>query len=1156
MKTRKSEVQSIDRSESDSEPDSDTGTSSESSSEFDPETLESSETSDDDKSTKAARSREGKKSYHIKAMDDSSLPTPPRVIGNKLNINRFMYVKINPSDCSSRIYWRCTRCTCNSTAITSNPSADEGLIVFKSSNESEHNHPPTHLDVQEAEEVAKFGEKKKRPKSGIIGKPVSKTDPKTVKMPTRHSSILEKCAENQGINNVKEVQQPSMEGIISASADSSNDLFSSQPKLIGQRLCLDGYIYTNSNRASIYDRNYWMCRRYHSSNNKCLARATTSEPKVGEELTVYRGPAQSKHNHPPSEDEIRESERIAIFGNKRGRKPRIITQTSTDDNSNQHSADSSSDSSNSAITDAVEDVNKDKLETRKRPLNPRSNDLVDGPGSSSPDEIGERPRKRLRIYFPNDKKTSLTCVEFERIKAEGTAKVTTSNHVKGLKLMGHRWGPEQSKHHHPPSLAELEDAKESVRLERKSNLRTITQTPISLSKNCKSNLKRSLVDAPSESESSASSKKRSEVSNSIGGQKRGSSSLMSDPSTYRDFLQRFSKNPVFDTRNVFAALGSIYKSYHGLLRAFAMILDHREKIENDLKVLKNDPEARMNALDYTSSFDVCEDGTVENSEREREMDGVVSDNDYSATANETISGEISSGQRNQTSSNSSVNETISTETLQSSGEFSSHKTRLCCEKSEEQHFRQTFIRPSVSSTKNQILGSTEMELELKSGIESSLSCKEKRDHEELPKNTSQYPIAESDLAASASSGYRIIPSRSRPSLIDLSKNESEMEDEIKGRLSPQRKADDLPTEDQLVNTPANLFDDPLKDQIESGENVEELLCPGRKADVNGENRHRRSPSLSLIDLSEDHSEEIQIIEATPSRDIEPNNSRIFKEMSPDPAFTSRKDGIRPETSLFASNSVKCGPITEQEVPIIDLIDDSNENPICTIDTKKTSPTSTKVLSANGSIFSLRNTSIAMSTFKSDNAQIFHSIRPNPLSRANLTISNSRIRSQDQCVPSNLQGIGRNSNMNGIPNDISNNVGFNCQYNTGDVQEKFSFDKILPSCRENEEQNFEQTIRTSASSTGRQDLSSPISSTETELEFSSLFFEGSFEAERLSEMTPQLSSVASNLDTFRYKFSKRRKGWSTVCRATAHANSSFPATCKPPPDLKFQRLTIV
>ncbi|KAJ8665086.1 hypothetical protein QAD02_006748 [Eretmocerus hayati] len=978
---KKSEILSIDRDDPDYEPDPEAETSSDTSSQSDSDSLKSSETSDKDKSTRAARSSRPKKSYHIKAVDYTSSQIPPIIIGNQLKIDQFVYMQVGASNYSSRIYWRCVRYRsgeCNSTAITSNPFANQELIVFKGPNESEHDHPPIHSDTQEFEEAAKFVGKKERPKSRIIGKPVSKTDRKTVKMSTCHRSILEKCAENQGINNLKEVQQPSMEDRIHTPTVSSDGLLSSTPKLIGRRLYLDGYIYSLHSRSTIDDRNHWVCRRYHKTQNRCPARATTSDPAGDQKLIVFRGPALSKHNHSPSEDEIRESERIAIFGNKRGRKPRIITQTSTDDNSNQHFADSFSDSFSSGVADTVKNMNEDKSGTH----------LVGGSGKSSPKEIDQRPRKR------HANKISRTCVEFERIKAEGTAKVTTSNHVKGLKLMGHRWGPEQSKHHHPPSLAELEDAKESVRLERRSNLRTITQTPISLSKNCKSDLKRSLVEAPSESESSASSKKRSEVTNSNRGRRKGSS-LMSNPSKYRRFLLRFLKNPVFDTRHVFAALGSLYTSDYGRVWAFAKILDHRRKIENDLEILKNDPDANISALNYTSSFDVCEAEIVENTICEKE---VVSDDHSSAAANETLSGEIGSSKKSKILPNNSDNETISTPIPQSSKKFSTGKTRISCKKSEEKRFRQNLIRPSASSTGRQTLSSpaissTEMELGVKSGIESRLASKEMRDREELPEKTLKPPIAATTLGP------------------------------------------DLIIENLLVNSPAISFVDPNMDRFESRENVEVNLFPEEKTDVSNENRHRRSPSFSVIDLSEDDPEEIHIIEAIPSRHEKVNDLSTFKQMPPVSAFILRKDGILPESPLCAPNLVEHGTKMEREVAFIDLTDEADEKPICTIGMKETLLTSEKTLSvqANSPLYSPRKPSIAVSMLDSNKAQIFDSIRPNPVSRANLRISNPRIRSQDQCLPSNSEAVGYNSSITRLPNDISDNFGFNCQFNAGDVQ---------------------------------------------------------------------------------------------------------------------------
>ncbi|KAJ8665087.1 hypothetical protein QAD02_006749 [Eretmocerus hayati] len=210
-------------------------------------------------------------------------------------------------------------------------------------------------------------------------------------------------------------------------------------------------------------------------------------------------------------------------------------------------------------------------------------------------------------------------------------------------------------------------------------------------------------------------------------------------------------------------------------------------------------------------------------------------------------------------------------------------------------------------------------------------------------------------------------------------NENATEEKIKGRLASQRKVNDLPTED-FGHSPASATPvvNSNRIQVESKESIIDHLFPERKANVESENRHRRSPTsplLTITDLTEDDFGKIQVTEATPSLDVKANNRRLPEVVSP--------------------------------VVIIDLTDDADENPSCPVDENKTPPTSAQVLSAqqNGPTISpSRSPSIAMSTFKSDNAQIFDSIRPNPLSRANLTISNSPIRSQDQCLPSNSGAV--------------------------------------------------------------------------------------------------------------------------------------------------------
>lgn len=61
---------------------------------------------------------------------------------------------------------------------------------------------------------------------------------------------------------------------------------------------LEGYIYQRSRLAE--GRAYWVCRKYYRK--ECNARAVTSDPALGA-VTIFKGPADSPHAHPPNTDE-------------------------------------------------------------------------------------------------------------------------------------------------------------------------------------------------------------------------------------------------------------------------------------------------------------------------------------------------------------------------------------------------------------------------------------------------------------------------------------------------------------------------------------------------------------------------------------------------------------------------------------------------------------------------------------------------------------------------------------------------------------------------------------------------------------------------------------------------------------------------------------
>lgn len=71
-------------------------------------------------------------------------------------------------------------------------------------------------------------------------------------------------------------------------------------EISGNKLLLDGYVYVRSRARG--DRVYWDCQR--TKRKECQGRAVTNQPRPGEEIVVYRGPAESPHLHAPNQEEV------------------------------------------------------------------------------------------------------------------------------------------------------------------------------------------------------------------------------------------------------------------------------------------------------------------------------------------------------------------------------------------------------------------------------------------------------------------------------------------------------------------------------------------------------------------------------------------------------------------------------------------------------------------------------------------------------------------------------------------------------------------------------------------------------------------------------------------------------------------------------------
>ncbi|KAJ8665098.1 hypothetical protein QAD02_006760 [Eretmocerus hayati] len=87
-----------------------------------------------------------------------------KLIGKRLYINGFVYIK-NHTDAKNKVHWECRRYRkqkCHARAITSDPTLDENIVLFRGLEESPHDHKPSPQEVEEAEETAKSGNEWKR----------------------------------------------------------------------------------------------------------------------------------------------------------------------------------------------------------------------------------------------------------------------------------------------------------------------------------------------------------------------------------------------------------------------------------------------------------------------------------------------------------------------------------------------------------------------------------------------------------------------------------------------------------------------------------------------------------------------------------------------------------------------------------------------------------------------------------------------------------------------------------------------------------------------------------------------------------------------------------------------------------------------------------
>ncbi|KAJ8665032.1 hypothetical protein QAD02_006694 [Eretmocerus hayati] len=98
------------------------------------------------------------------------------------------------------------------------------------------------------------------------------------------------------------------------------------PRLIGKRLCIDGFMYSKE-KTGANGQNVWKCvRSRETGDRKCDAKAITSDPSSDDELIVLLGPTVSSHNHCPSVAEIEDAEELMRLRKKREKAKSTIVE--------------------------------------------------------------------------------------------------------------------------------------------------------------------------------------------------------------------------------------------------------------------------------------------------------------------------------------------------------------------------------------------------------------------------------------------------------------------------------------------------------------------------------------------------------------------------------------------------------------------------------------------------------------------------------------------------------------------------------------------------------------------------------------------------------------------------------------------------------------
>ncbi|KAJ8665066.1 hypothetical protein QAD02_006728 [Eretmocerus hayati] len=373
-------------------------------------------------------------------------------------------------------------------------------------------------------------------------------------------------------------------------------------KMENSRLYLDEFVYCKEYAKA--GRIYWRCEKYLSTGG-CLGRAVTSDPSLNGEFVLYRGPNESQHNHSlnpknavETEDEVN-IELIAPDCASKSNCGPISTKGVKSEIQHLSAPCVTSEEMVESVTESRSGSAETDLRKRKRELSFAS---FDSQNLSSPILIGKKLCINGYVYTvdANGPPTRWICTNNR--SSNCPAKVLTSDLSKSdqLQIIKH---PEVSEHNHPQNFSDLKgnegiDTTEVVKIKKaKHNSTTTLQTPIGIPSNIENQLSIS---------QSSSTRQNVKTTKTAPEKQHGAenSNFGSDAEFYRRFLTTFLKDPKFNRESVFKALRSnTSTSDSGCLSAYAVILQNRGKVEQDLKALTKDPNIPLLALNFNATCD-------------------------------------------------------------------------------------------------------------------------------------------------------------------------------------------------------------------------------------------------------------------------------------------------------------------------------------------------------------------------------------------------------------------------------------------------------------------------------------------------------------------------------------------------------------------------